>query len=88
MEKGGNTYFPYYQKLHCHGRVLRGSVVKCLTRNIVVLGSSRTESTGFFVEVSAGKALQSPSLLLVKPRKDMNNVGCRTDITEMVLKAA
>ena len=32
--------------------------------------------------------LQSPSLVLVKPRKDMNNVSCRRDMTEIVLKAA
>ena len=41
-------------------RVLRGSVVECLTRNPGVLGSSRTESSGFFfVGVSLGKTLQS-----------------------------
>ena len=44
--------------------VLRGSVVKCLTRNPGVLGSSRTGSSGFFVGVSLGKTLQSPSLVL------------------------
>ena len=32
--------------------------------------------------------LQSPSLVLVKPKKDMNNVSCRRDMTEIVLKAA
>ena len=29
----------------------------------------------------------SSSLVLVKPRKDMNNVSCRCDITEILLKA-
>ena len=43
---------------------------------------------GFFVGVSLGKTLQSPSLVLVKPRKDMNNVSCCRDITEILLKAA
>ena len=71
-----------------HG-VLRGSVVKCLTRNPGVMGLSRTGSSGFFfVGVSFSKTLQSPSLVLVKPRKDMNNVSCCRDITEILLKAA
>ena len=68
--------------------VLRGSVVKCLTRNQGVQGSSRTGSSEFFVGVSLGKILQSPSLVLVKPRKDMNNVNCRRDMTEILLKVA
>ena len=68
--------------------VSRGSVVKCLTRNPGVLGTSRTRSSGFFVGVSLGKTLQSPSLVLVKPRKDMNDVSCRRDITKILLKAA
>ena len=28
------------------------------------------------------------SLVLVKPRKDMNNVNCHCDMTEILLKAA
>ena len=47
--------------------VLCGSVVKCLTRNPGILGSNGTESSGFFVGVSLGKLLQSPSLVLVNP---------------------
>ena len=43
---------------------------------------------GFFVEVSLVKTLQSPSLVLVKLRKDMNNVSCCRDMTEILLKAA
>ena len=31
-----------------------------------------------------GKTHQSPSLVLVKPKKDMNNVSCRRDMTNMV----
>ena len=62
-----------------HSVVLRGSVVKCLTRNPEVLGSSRSGSSGFFVGVSLGETLQSPSLVLVKAWKDMNNVSCRHD---------
>ena len=43
---------------------------------------------GFFEGASLGKTLQSPSLVVVKPRKDMDNVSCRPDITEILLKAA
>ena len=42
---------------------------------------------GFYVGVSMGKTLQSPSLALVKPRKDMNRVSCRPDMTDILLKA-
>ena len=63
-------------------------MVECLTRNPWALGSSRTGSSGFFAKVSSGKTNQSPSLVLVKPRKDMNGVSCRRDMTEILLKAA
>ena len=49
--------------------VCRGSVVKCLTCNPGVLGSSHTGSFAFFVGVIQGKTLQSRSLVLVKPGK-------------------
>ena len=68
--------------------VLRGSVVECLTRNPRVLGSSRTGYSEFFVGVSLCQTLQSPNPVLVKSRKDMNNVSCRRDMTEILLKAA
>ena len=68
--------------------VLHGSVVKRLTRNLRVLGSSHTGFFEFFAGVSFGKTLQSPRLALVKPRKDTNNVNCHWDITEILLKAA
>ena len=42
---------------------------------------------GFFVGVSLGKTLQNPSLIMVKPRKEINNVSCRRDMTEKMLKA-
>ena len=82
-----------YSQGHCAVKgsrgVLRGSVLKCLTRNPRVLDSSRTGSSGFFfVGVSLGMTLQSPSLVLVQPRKDMNNLNCRRDMTEILLKAA
>ena len=62
------------------GPVLHNSVVKCLTCNPEVLDSSHTGYSGFFVRVSLGEILQSPSLVLVKPRKDMNNVSCHSDM--------
>ena len=69
-------------------RVPRGPVVKCLTRNPGVLGSSRTRSSELFRGSVLGKDTSEPSLVLVKPRKDMNNVSCRGDMTEILLKAA
>ena len=71
-----------------HRRVLRGSVVKCLTRNPGVLGSSHTGSSVFFHGSVLGQDTSDPSLVLVKPRKDMNNVSCRRDMTEILLKVA
>ena len=56
---------------------LPGSVVECLTRNP---GIYHTRSSWFFVGVSLGKTLQSPSLVLVKARKGMNKVNCRRDM--------
>ena len=58
----------------CQPGVLRHSVVKCLTRNPGVLDSSCIGSSGIFVGVSMGKTLQSPSLVLVGPRRDKNDV--------------
>ena len=49
--------------------VLCGSVVKCLTHNPGVLGSSRTGSSGFFRGSVLGQDTSEPSLVLVKPRK-------------------
>ena len=66
----------------------RGSLVKCLTHNPGVLGSSRTGSSAFFRGSVLGQDTSEPSLILVKPRKDMNNVNCHRDMTEILLKAA
>ena len=44
------------------------------------------KSSEFFEGVSFGKTLQSPTLVLGKPRKDMNNVSCCHDMTEILLK--
>ena len=76
---------PLIKTLHvfyeCTG-VLRGKVVKCLTRYPGVLGSTRIGSSGVFVSVTFGKALQC-SLELVQPRKDTNNVSCHRDMIEI-----
>ena len=72
----------------CSFGVLRGSLVKCLTLNPGVMGSSRTGSPRIFVEMSSGNILHNPKLVLVKPSKDMNNVKCRPDITEILMEAA
>ena len=56
--KGENTH-NVFKRLLSEGRVPRGSVVKCLTRNPGVLGLSRTRSSGFFVGVSLGMTLHS-----------------------------
>ena len=47
----------------------RGSVVRCLTRNPGVLGSSRTRSSMFFRGSVLGQDTSEPSLVQVKPRK-------------------
>ena len=69
------------------GGILRGSVVKCLTRNKGVLCLSCTGSTRFFVGISLGKTLQRASLVLMKLRIDMNNVSCCCDMNDILLKA-
>ena len=76
------------ESVNIMNRVLRGSVVKCLTRNPGVLGSSRTGSSWLFGGSVLGQDTPEPSLVLVKPRKDMNNVSCHHDTTEILLKAA
>ena len=68
--------------------VLYGSVVKCLTCNLGTLGSTHTGSSGTSMGVSLGKTLHSHSLVLGKPKKDMINLSCHRDMTEILLKAA
>ena len=68
--------------------VLRGSVVKCLTRNPGVLGSSRTGSSGFFRGSVLGQDTSEPQPSTGETQEDMNNVSCRRDMTEILLKAA
>ena len=67
--------------------VLRDSLVECLTCNTGVLGVSCTGFSGVFMGVSLGKTVQSPSLVLVKPRVDINNESCCLDMIQVLLKA-
>ena len=68
--------------------VLRGSVVTCLTRNPGVPGLSRTGSSGFFRGSVLGQDTSEPQPSTGKTQEDMNNVSCRRDMTEILLKAA
>ena len=59
------------------------AMVKCMIRYPGILGSSSFGSSVNFMGLSLDKIFQSPDLILVKLRKDMNNVSCRRDITEV-----
>ena len=64
--------------------VMHGLVKKCRAHDLEDSAWSPTGSTGLFV----GQKLWSPSLGLVKTRKYMNNVGCGSDLGEIMLKVA
>ena len=64
--------------------VLRGFVVKCLTRNPRVLSLSRTGSSGSVL----GQDTSEPQPSTGETQIDMNNVSCCCDMTEIMLKAA
>ena len=68
--------------------VLRGSVVECLSRNPGVLGSSLTGSSGFFRGSVLGQATSEAQPSTGETQQDVNNVNCRRDMTEILLKAA
>ena len=63
-------------------------MVKCLTCNPVVLGSSHTGSPGFFRGSVLGQDTSEPQPSTGETRKDVNNVSCRRDMTEILFKAA
>ena len=69
-------------------RVPRGSVVRCLTRNPGVLGSSRTRSSGFFLWVCPWARHFRAQPSTGETQENMNNLSCRRDMTEILLKAA
>ena len=81
--------FQFFSKVYfvvC--RVPRGSVVGCLTRNPGVLGSSRTGSSGFFLWECPWARHFRAQLSTGETQESMNNVSCRRDMTEILLKAA
>ena len=88
MDSSKMKLFPVDRYTSLTNRVPHGSVVTCFTRNPGALGSSRTGSSGFSFESVLGQDTSEPGLVLVKPRKDMNNVRCRRDITDILLKLA
>ena len=61
-------------------------MVNCLTRTPGVLGSSLTGSSGFFGGSVLGQDTSEPST--GETQESMNNVSCRRDMTEILLKAA
>ena len=63
-------------------KAMRNNFIK--KKNLVSLSLSLPFCMGMFL----GKTLQRPSLILENPRKDMNNMSCCHDITEILLKAA
>ena len=65
----------------------RDSVVKCLTHNPGVQGSSRTGSSGFFSQECPWARHFRAQPSTGETRKDVNNVSCRRDMTEILLKA-
>ena len=72
-------------RFHSENQSFDGAL--CLICNPRVLGSSHTGSSRFFMGVSLDETLKSKSLVvLVKPRKDMNNVSCCHDMTEILWK--
>ena len=63
--------------------VLRGSVVKCLTCNPGVLGSSHTGSCVFFRGSVLWQDTSEPQPSTGETQEDVNNVNCRRDMTEI-----
>ena len=78
---------PFYTACSAIG-VLRGSVVKCLTRNQGVLGSKDTSFLFLFLFMGVlRETLQRPSLELLKPKEEIDDMSCHGDITEIMLVA-
>ena len=55
-------------------------MAQCLTHNPGVRAT--LDPLGFFRGSVLGQDTSEPSLVLVKPRKDMNNVSCCRDMTK------
>ena len=87
IHKNNNFTCRCMQEFQNCGGVLRASVVKCLTRNPGVLGSNLTGSSGFFRGSVLGQDTSEPQPSTGETQEDMNNLSCRRDITEILLKA-
>ena len=59
-----------------------------VTHNPGVLGSSHTGSSGFFHGSVLGQDTSEPQPSTGETHEDVNNVSCRRDMTEILLKAA
>ena len=93
LENTGNQHFFLLQCLLCFLRLIQSLTLHKTFSGSVLVSYSRGPGLEphwtlwvFFMGVSLGKTLQSPSV--VKFRKDMNNVICHQDVTEILLKAA
>ena len=62
----------------------RDSLLKCRNRNHGVPDSNLSGSTDCFARVSLCKTIQGFSLVLVKPTKDINDINCLRDMTEIM----
>ena len=72
----------YYGRILNLAGVLRGLVVKCVTHNLEVTGSSHTGSSGFFSGNVLGQdTSESPSLVPVTPGK-----CCRRNVVKITFK--
>ena len=81
----GRKYCEKQRKHWLSAFYLLYSVVRCLTRNPGVLGSSRTGSSGFFRGSVLGQDTSEPQPSTDETQEDMNNVSCRRDMTEILL---
>ena len=80
-----DIYFKLSTTCYISG-VLFGSVVKCLTCNPGFLGSSCTGSSGFLCGSVLGQDTSEPQRSTGETQEDMNNVSCRRDMIEILLK--
>ena len=64
------------------------SLAEKLISELGVLGSSHTGSSGFFCGSVLGQDTSEPQPSADETQEDVNNVNCRRDMTEILLKAA
>ena len=92
--QNGNNGQPFERNESCHIDYHQSSEEYWQSRGsnqrppVLILGPSLTGSTRFFLGMSMDKTLQSPSPVLLKPKKDKLNHSFCHDMTEILLKAA